>query len=270
MARESSSTGRSKASPHSDVAAFLDIGTAKTACLIVRCQDDGARIVMGAGLRSTRGLKAGVVVEMDGVEQAIRGAVSDAEAAAGVPMSEVTLAVACGRLRAQTFAADAQIARHTVTAQDVDRVLQAGAAFAEKDGRVLLDLGAIGFRVDGAPCGPTATGLSGRMLGADLVALTADEAPLVNLMHVVDRAELATTSLVASPYASALAATTARDRHAGVLCVDLGAGTTQIAMFAQGHLLLCDVMLFCVQAFRRTLMQPTIERREDNEGQDGR
>ena len=94
----------------------------------------------GAGLRSTRGLKAGVVVEMDGVEQAIRGAVSDAEAAAGVPISEVKLAVACGRLRAQTFAADAQISRHHVTPGDVERVLQAGAAFAEKDGRVLLDL----------------------------------------------------------------------------------------------------------------------------------
>jgi cell division protein FtsA len=242
MARESPSTGRSKASSLSDVAAFLDIGTAKTACLIARCEPDGARTVLGAGLRSTRGLKAGVVVEMDGVEQAIRGAVSDAEAAAGLPISEVKLAVACGRLRAQTFAADAQIARHHVTSADVARVLQAGAAFAEKDGRVLLDLEAVGFRVDGVPAGSKAIGLGGRMLGADLVALTSDEAPLVNLMHVVDRAELATAALVASPYASALGATRAQDRHAGVLCVDLGAGTTQIAMFAEGHLLLCDVI----------------------------
>lgn len=242
MARESSSTGRSKVSSHSDVAAFLDIGTAKTACLIVRCEPDGARVVLGAGLRSTRGLKAGVVVEMDGVEQAIRGAVADAEAAAGVPVSEVSIAVACGRLRAQTFAADAQIARHQVTSLDVDRVLRAGAAFAEKDGRVLLDLSPIGFRVDGAPCGPKAVGLHGHMLGADLAALTADEAPLLNLMHVVERAELATAALVASPYASALAATRVRDRRDGVLCVDMGAGTTQIAMFAEGHLLLCDVI----------------------------
>lgn len=242
MARESSSTGRSKTSPHCDVSAFLDIGTAKTACLIVQCEPDGARIVLGAGLRSTRGLKAGVVVEMDGVEQAIRGAVSDAEAAAGVPISEVKLAVACGRLRAQTFAADAQISRHHVTPGDVERVLQAGAAFAEKDGRVLLDLEAVGFRVDGVPCGSKAIGLGGRMLGADLVAVTSDEAPLVNLMHVVDRAELATSTLVASPFASALAATRAEDRHAGVLCVDLGAGTTQIALFAEGHLLMCDVI----------------------------
>ncbi len=154
MARDSSSAGRPKASSHYDLAAFLDIGTAKTACLIVRCEPDGARRVLGAGLRSTRGLKAGVVVEMDGVEQAIRGAVNDAEAAAGAPISEIKLAVACGRLRAQTFAADSQIARHHVAPADIERVLQAGAAFAEKDGRVLLDLEAIGFRVDGVPCGP--------------------------------------------------------------------------------------------------------------------
>ena len=66
---------------------------------------------------------------MDGVEQAIRGAVSDAEAAARLSLSQVSLAIACGRLRAQTFAADAQVARQVVTGKDIDRVLQAGAAF---------------------------------------------------------------------------------------------------------------------------------------------
>lgn len=226
-----------------EVVGFLDIGTAKTACLIVSMAGRGnPGAVLGSGVRPTRGLKAGVVVEMDGVEQAVRGAVADAEEAAGVRLSEISLSVACGRLRAQTFAADAAIARSSVAGQDIDRVMQAGAAFARKDGRLLIDLKAITYRVDGVPGQRDPIGISGRSLSADLVAVTADEAPILNLMHVIGRADLDTAHLVAGPYASGLAATTENDRGAGVLCVDLGAGTTQLSLFAQGHLVVCDVI----------------------------
>ncbi len=227
----------------SEVVGLLDIGTAKTACLIVSMAGRGGSCtVLGTGVRCTRGLKAGVVVEMDGVEQAVRGAMADAEEAAGVRLPEISLSVACGRLRAQTFAADAAIARSSVTGQDIDRVMQAGAAFAQKDGRLLIDLKAITYRVDGVPGQRDPIGVSGRSLNADLVAVTADEAPLLNLMHVIGRADLDTARLVAGPYASGLAATTDEDRKFGVLCVDLGAGTTQLSLFAEGHLVVCDVI----------------------------
>lgn len=235
-------TAGSRTSRNPEVVGFLDIGTAKTACLIVSMAGRGSCTVLGTGVRSTRGLKAGVVVEMDGVEQAVRGAMADAEEAAGVRLPEISLSVACGRLRAQTFAADAAIARNSVTGQDIDRVMQAGAAFAQKDGRLLIDLKAITYRVDGVPGQRDPIGVSGRSLSADLVAVTADEAPLLNLMHVIGRADLDTAHLVAGPYASGLAATTEEERAAGVLCVDLGAGTTQLSLFAEGHLIVCDVI----------------------------
>lgn len=237
-------TARLKASPKSEhVAGFLDIGTAKTACLIVSMAAEGHPIaVLGSGVRTTRGLKAGVVVEMDGVEQAVRGALAAAEEAAGVHLPDIALSIACGRLRAQTFAADAAIARYAVSAQDIERVLHAGAAFAQKDGRLLLDLRAIAFRVDGVPGTGDPTGVPGRSLGADLVAVTADQAPVGNLVHVVGRADAAATRLIAAPQASGLAATTAAQRAEGVLCVDLGAGTTELSLFVDGHLVLCDVI----------------------------
>lgn len=235
---------RLKATPKGEhVAGFLDIGTAKTACLIVSMAGAGVPAsVLGSGVRATRGLKAGVVVEMDGVEQAVRGAIAAAEEAAGVQLADIALSVACGRLRAQTFAADAGIARHAVTAHDIERVMQAGAAFAQKDGRMLLDLKAIAFRIDGRPGEGDPCGAPGRSLGADLVAVTADQAPVANLMHVVARADAATARLVAGPYASALAATTLEEREAGVLCLDIGAGTTELSLFAEGHLVLCEVI----------------------------
>ena len=227
-----------------EVIGLLDIGTAKTACLVVSAPNGATSppIVIGSGVRATRGLKAGVVVEMDGVEQAIRGAVSDAERSAGLRLGEVSLAVSCGRLRAHSFQANAAILEQTVGQSDVERLLQAGHAFARRDGRALLDLRFLGFRIDGAPATGNVHGIAGRQIDADVMAITADEAPLRNMVHVLERAGLSLASLVPSPWASGLAATTAEDREAGVLCIDLGAGTTQLAMFAQGHLLSCDVL----------------------------
>lgn len=226
-----------------DVVGLLDVGTAKTVCLIVTAGTTPRRArVLGAGVRPTRGLKAGVVVEMDGVEHAIRGAVADAERAAGLRLSEVVMSVACGRLKAQSFSADAGLLKQTVGPHDVDRLLQAGRTFAQRDGRTVLDLRILGYRIDGEGCARDPHGQSGRSLSADVMAVTADEAPLRNLLHVLDRAGLGVCGLVPSPLASGLASTHEDDRQLGVLCVDMGAGTTQLAMFAEGHLLACDVI----------------------------
>ena len=225
------------------VAGLLDVGTAKTACLIVEFQAPGVPLrVLGGGASATRGLKAGVVVEMDSVEQAIRSAVGEAEALAQVTLDDVTLSVACGRVKATTFAAESAIEHYTVTEADVSRLMHAGRAFAEKDGRVLLSLERIGARVDGVACPGEPSGIAGRVLSADLVAVSADEPPIRNLMHVVERAYLGTASLIAAPLASGFGATRPEARRQGVIVVDIGAGTTLVAMFAGGRLVAGDVI----------------------------
>jgi cell division protein FtsA len=100
----------------------------------------------------------------------------------------------------------------------------------------------ISYRLDGAAGIGHPLGLAGRTLGADLHAVTADDAPLRNMVHVVERAYLSASGLVPAPYVSALAATTGEERQLGVLCLDIGAGTTSLATFAQGHLLSCEVV----------------------------
>jgi cell division protein FtsA len=225
------------------IAGLLDIGTAKTACLIVEFSAPGVPTrVVGCGVSPTRGLKAGVVVEMDGVEQAVRSAVGEAEAQAQVTLDDVALSVACGRVRAATFAADSPIQRYTVSEDDVSRLMQAGRAFAEKDGRLLLGLERINARVDGVPCSGEPGGVAGRTLSADLVAITADEPPVRNLMHVVERAYLGTTALIPAPLATGVGATRPEARQQGVIVVDIGAGTTLVSMFVGGRLLAADVI----------------------------
>lgn len=85
-------------------------------------------------------------------------------------------------------------------------------------------------------------GLSARKLSAGLHAVTADEAPLRNLLVLIDRCYASCDGLVAAPYASALAATTAEERQFGVTCIDFGAGTTSIALFADGAFTGTDVI----------------------------
>jgi cell division protein FtsA len=154
----------------------------------------------------------------------------------------VLLAVACGRLRSATFTAETTVGGRVVAAADIERLMAAAQSHAERNGRMLLHLNCISYRLDGRGGIGHPLGLAGSTLGADLHAVTGDDAPLRTMMHVVERAYLSAAGLVPTPYASALAATTGEERQRGVLCLDIGAGTTSLAAFAQGHLLSCEVV----------------------------
>lgn len=229
-----------------DVIGLLDIGNSKTVCLIAAVPTSGRKLdrarVLGIGVQPTRGLKAGVVVALDEAEQAVRTAVAQAERAAGVRVEEVFLSVACGRLKSSTFTANTEIEGRVVGSADIERLMAAARTHVERDGRTLLHMNCISYRLDSAAGIGEPLGLAGRTLGADLHTVTADEAPLHNLLQAIERAYLSAAGLVPAPYASGLAATTEEERQLGVVAIDIGAGTTTLAAFARGHLLSTDVV----------------------------
>ncbi len=233
-----------------DVLGLLDIGTSKTVCVIIAVPQSRAAAslrqvevrVLGIGVCPSRGLKSGTVFELHEAEQAVRDAVAQAEQAAGMAVESVLLAVACGRLKSSTFTADTNIEGRVVDAADIEGLMAAARKHVERDGRTLLHMNCISYRLDGTAGIGHPLGLAGKTLGSDLHAVTADEAPLRNMLHVVERAYLTASGLVPAPYVSALAATTGEERQVGVLCLDIGAGTTSMATFAQGHLLSNDVV----------------------------
>ncbi|MBO0741318.1 MAG: cell division protein FtsA [Hyphomicrobiaceae bacterium] len=242
--------GRASSRRSDDVIALLDIGTSKVACVIVAVPQRGAAVglnevavrVLGTGVCPSRGVKSGTVFAFAEAEQAVREAVAQAERGAQAAVESVLLAVACGRLRSATFTAETSVEGRVVEAADIERLMAAAQSHAERNGRMLLHLNCISYRLDGTGGIGHPLGLAGSKLGADLHVVTADDAPLRNMMHVVERAYLSAAGLVPAPYASALAATTGEERHRGVLCLDIGAGTTSLAAFAHGHLLSCEVV----------------------------
>jgi len=159
-----------------------------------------------------------------------------------VRVEEVFLSVACGRLKSSTFTANTEIEGRVVGGADIERLMAAARTHVERDGRTLLHMNCISYRLDSAAGIAEPLGLAGRTLAADLHTVTADEAPLHNLLQVIERAYLSAAGLMPAPYASGLAATTEEERQLGVVAIDIGAGTTTLAAFARGHLLSTDVV----------------------------
>jgi len=228
------------------VLGVLDVGTSKIVCLIAaidpgpRLPQDGARPalrVIGVGHQKSRGVKGGVITDLDEAEQATRAAIAQAERMAGVMLDSVHVSVTCGRLKSHNFTATTDVESGVVGDDDIRRVFAAGQTYVEREERMLLHLNEVGLRLDGAPAGQDPRGMAARKLSADLHAVTADEAPLRNLLLVIERCYLSARSLTPAPYASALAATSDEERRLGVICVDIGGGTTTLSMFAEGRFL---------------------------------
>lgn len=233
------------------VIGLIDIGTSKIACLIVAIEPRAPSIlpgmkmpfrVLGIGHQRSRGIKAGVITDLDEAEVAVRAAVDQAESMAGVTLDEVYVAISCGRLASETFAANADVEVGIVADSHIARVLDGARAYAERDGRMLVHMNRIGYRLDGAPGGRDPRGLAARQITVDLHTVTADDAPVRNLMLLIDRCYLGVAGLVVSPYASALAATSFEERRLGVTVIDIGGGVTSMALFADGRFVHADTL----------------------------
>jgi cell division protein FtsA len=225
----------------SEIVGLLDIGTSKVACLIAAIdvgQGSGAASrarLLGVGHVCSRGIKGGVIVDLSEAEAAVRAAIAQAERAARVTLEDVFVSVSCGRLQSSNFAASVDVAGGVVQATDVERLMSGGRSWAERDGRMLIHLNRIGFRLDGVAGGNDPRGMAAARLSADLHTVGADEAPIRNLLHVVERCYLSVRALIAAPYASAIAVTSEEERRLGVTCIDIGGGTATVAVFAEGH-----------------------------------
>ncbi len=220
-----------------EVRGYLDIGSSKVCCLIAAGDS-----VLGLGLYRSRGVKSGVVVDLDHAEQAIRAAVDEAERTAGVRLDAVYLGVACGRLASTTFKGHVEIDHGQVRRRHLVSLEGGARAFAERHGRVRISMNRIGYRLDATAGIRDPLGMTGSRLTGSFHAVTADETPLRNLLLLVERCHLAVDGFAPAPLASALAATTREERLHGVACLDIGGGVTTIAVFRTGHFVFADAL----------------------------
>jgi cell division protein FtsA len=226
------------------LAASLDIGTSKIACMIARlrpCPANGAlrgrshtAELIGYSQIQSRGVKAGAVVDMAECEQAVRQAVSLAERMAKVRVESVLVPVAGGRLQGHLIEAAAEIRGGTVSQVDVTRVTSTGMRHATGEGRTVLHALPVGYTLDGVKGIRDARGMVARQFGVDMNVVTAEATVARNLMLVVERCHLNVEAMAASPYVAGLSILTDDEADLGAAVVEMGAGTTTIAIYSGG------------------------------------
>src|ERR1700722_3137250 len=230
--------------------AALDIGSSKVACLIARLRPQAPQQVLtrrthtvevvGYGHTVARGMKAGSVINLAQAEEAIRHAVDAAERMASVEIESVVLSVSCGRLKGELFGADVEIVGAGVSEGDIARVLAAGGRHSQRDGRAVLHSMPVGYSIDGTEGIRDPRGMLGNKFGVDMHVATTDVAAARNLMLAVERCHLDVEAMVASPYVAGLSVLADDEGDLGAAVIDMGAGTTTMAVFAHGRFVHLD------------------------------
>ncbi|WP_353645451.1 cell division protein FtsA [Mesorhizobium sp. WSM2239] len=228
----------------SGIVTVLDVGSSKVCCVVAKLKprEEGQLLkgrthqarVIGIGHQKSQGVKSGVVVDLDRAEHAIRLAVDAAERMAGLTVDSLIVNLTAGRLKSRSFSATINLGGHEVDAADIKRVLAAGSKQALKAEREVVHSLPVAFSLDAERGVRDPRGMVGDTLGVDMHVLTGDAAPLRNLELCINRSHLSVERMVATPYASGLAALVDDELEMGAACIDMGGGTTTISVFADG------------------------------------
>ncbi|MCC6887711.1 MAG: cell division protein FtsA [Hyphomicrobiales bacterium] len=229
----------------SALVAALDLGTSKVACLIARLKPQPpqetlrhrshAIDIVGYGHTSARGMKGGAIIDLKAAEAALRQAVHLAERSAKLQLEAVMVAVSAGRPASELMSANVTVGGATVSERDIDRVLVAGSQHSARPGRAILHALPVGYTLDGVAGIRDPRGMLGRSFGIDIHVMSADMPVVRNLMYAIESCHIDVASMVASPYAAALSALADDESDLGAALIDMGAGTTTIAVFSGGR-----------------------------------
>lgn len=230
----------------------LDIGSTKICCVIARLtpRPEGKALkgrthvaeVIGFGYGASAGIKSGVITDLDQAEQAIRTVVGMAERAAGITVESVVVNVTAGRLGSETFSAAVDLGGQEVEKSDIQRVLRSVNSRSVRAERSIIHALPIGYAIDGQKGVKDPRGLVGEKLAVDVAVISAETLAMRNIELVLNRCHLQVEALVATPYASGLAALVDDESHLGVACIDFGGATTTVTVFADGHPVYCDAL----------------------------
>jgi cell division protein FtsA len=229
------------------IIAALDVGSSKITCFLARIEQGrgGAAPyfrILGIGHQVSEGIRSGAVIDMVAAENAIRAAVDAAERMAEVKIDEAVVAFTTGSPSSERITASIPLGGNEIGDHEVRRVLQLGCLKAEQTDRDAVHVIPVTYSIDGSTGIKEPRGMYGESLGVMMNVVTAAAAPFRNLQVCVERCHLRIADQVVAPYASALAALVEDEMDLGATCVDMGAGTTSLAVFRFGHLVHCDIL----------------------------
>jgi cell division protein FtsA len=223
------------AKEYKDLVVGLDIGTSKIMVAVAEILADGSLQLAGIGVTPTQGLKRGVVVNIDATVQSISQALLEAEFMAGCKIPRVYTGITGSHIRGMNSKGMVAIKDKEVMPYDVARVMEAARAINIPSDQRLLLVEAQEFIVDGQDVREP-IGMSGIRLDANIHIVTGSQSAAENILKCVRRCGLEVEHLMLNPIASCLATLSDDERELGVAVVDIGAGTTDVAVYTGGAL----------------------------------
>ena len=212
----------------------LDIGTSKVVALVGELAADGSIEVIGIGMQPSRGLKKGVVVNIESTTQSIQRAVEEAELMAACEINAVYAGIAGSHVRSLNSHGVVAIRDREVTHADVEHVIDAAKAVAIPADQRILHVLPQEFVIDGQEGIRDPIGMAGVRLEARVHIVTGADSAAQNIVKCVQRCGLTVEDIVLEQFASSFAVLTEDEKELGVCIVDIGGGTTDIAVFSAG------------------------------------
>jgi cell division protein FtsA len=212
----------------------LDIGTSKIVAIVAELQPEGTLKVIGLGQHISRGLKKGVVINIESTMQAIQRALEEAELMADCKINNVYTGIAGSHIKSLNSHGMVKIKDAEVSQMDVDRVIETARAIALPADQQILHILTQEFIIDGQEDVREPLGMSGMKLEVKVHIVTGAVAAAQNIVKCIKRCGIEVSDLILQPLASSLAVLTEDEKELGVCLVDIGGGTTDIAVFKQG------------------------------------
>ena len=212
----------------------LDIGTSKIVALVAESPPEGGVNILGMGLAQSNGLRKGMVVNIETTVSAIQRALEDAELMANCKIGEVYTGIAGSHIRSLNSHGMVPIRDHEVTQNDIERVVETARAVNISTDQQIIHVLPQEFIIDGQEGVREPLGMSGVRLEVKVHIVTGAVSAAQNIVKCVRRCGLEVKDLILQPLASALAVLNDDEKDLGVCLVDIGGGTTDLAVFTHG------------------------------------
>ena len=212
----------------------LDIGTSKVIALIGEVQDDNDIHIIGLGETPSRGLKAGMVTNIETTAQAIKVAMDEAQLMADAHVDSVTTGMAGNHIRSLNSQGVVKIKDGEVTQADIDRAVETAKAVNIPPDHDILHTVVQEFIIDNQPGVKEPIGMSGVRLDTRIHIITGAVTAMQNIQKCVNRCGLHIEHMILQPLASGQAVLTEDEKELGVCVIDIGGGTTDIAVYTNG------------------------------------
>ena len=216
----------------------LDVGTSKTAAIVGEAMEEGTLDIVGIGVAEAKGIRRGLVVNLEAAVESIKKAIEEAELTAGVEIDSVHLGLSGGHAKAFNSRGVVAVAgkNREITRDDVRRTIDAAKAVALPSGREILHVLPQDFVVDEQDGIRAPIGMTGARLEVNVHVVTGSASSTQNIVACVNRAGVAVVDTVLEQLAAAESVLTNDEKELGVALVDIGGGTTDFAIFERGSL----------------------------------